>query len=114
MEKALEGVRIALGPSHPEVTEFVLSLAAIYRQFDRSRDAVELLQKELEFLTGEGQALSPGVSQASCSIFGTCALCARFRCCASVGWVSSGTERHMDEGVCCSSLWHGIAAHLNV
>ena len=71
MEKALESMRIALGLNHPEVTKSVLSLAAIYCEFDRSRDAVELLQKELEFSTEEGKITSPGVSQAPCNESGT-------------------------------------------
>ena len=63
METALEGMRIALEPSHPEVTKSVLSLAAIYCEFDRFIDAVELLQKDLESLTKESKTTSPGVSQ---------------------------------------------------
>lgn len=70
MEKALKSMRSAVEPSHPELMTVIRSLATIYRQFDRVGDVVELLRKELELLTEEGQALSSGVSQALCSISG--------------------------------------------
>ena len=62
MQRAVEAKRIALGPSHPAVAESVLGLAAIHRESGSSMDAVDLLQKELKFLTEEGQASSPGIS----------------------------------------------------
>ena len=63
MQRAVEAKRLALGPTHPAVAESVLGLAAIHRASDRTRDAVELLQKELNFLVGEGKASSPGNSE---------------------------------------------------
>lgn len=69
MQRAVEAKRLALGPTHPAVAESVLSLAAIYRASGQARDAIELLQTELKFLTEEGQASSPGDTHASCSAF---------------------------------------------
>ena len=60
MERAIVAKRIALGPSHPAVAVSVVGLAAIHRASGSSSDAVNLLQKELNFLTEEGQASSPG------------------------------------------------------
>ena len=62
MQRAVEAKRLALGRTHPDVSEWVLDLAAIYRDSDRSLDAIELLQKELLYLTEEGQASTPGTS----------------------------------------------------
>ena len=70
MQKAIGAKRLALGPIHPAVAESVLSLAVIYCASGQPRDAVELLQKEVKFLTEEGQASSPGDSQAPCSASG--------------------------------------------
>ena len=69
MQRAVEAKRLALGPTHPAMAESVLSLGAIYRASGQARDAVELLQKELNFLTEEGQASSPGDSQTPCHAF---------------------------------------------
>ena len=77
MQRAIEAKRLALGPAHPAVAESVLSLAVIYRTSGQARDAVELLQKELKFLTEEGQASSPGDTQAPCSAYGAAWACSR-------------------------------------
>ena len=60
MQEATEAKRLTLGPSHPDVAEFVLHLAVIYRKIGQSQDAIQLLQKELQFLAEEGQKSSPG------------------------------------------------------
>ena len=65
MQRAIESERLALGPTHPDVAKWVLELAAIYRKSDGSRDAIGLLQKELDSLTKAGQAASPGISRVS-------------------------------------------------
>ena len=65
MHSAVEAKRLALGPSHPAVTESVLGLAAIFRASGRSRNAVEVIQNELQFLTQEGLQASSG--DISCS-----------------------------------------------
>ena len=70
MQKAVEAKRLALGPTHPDVTELVLALAAIHRESGGSSDAIELLQEELAVLTEEGKASTPGVSQAPYDAFG--------------------------------------------
>lgn len=65
MQRTIESERLALGPTHPDVAKWVLELAAIYRESDRSRDAIGLLQKELDSFTKAGQAASPGISRLS-------------------------------------------------
>ena len=71
MQRAIEAKRLALGPSHPAVAESVLGLAAIHRASGNTRDAVELLQNELNFLTKEGQASTPGDLQEKNFAFST-------------------------------------------
>ena len=70
MQKVVEAKRLALGPTHPEVTESVLALADIHCNSGDSSDAIELLQEELAVLTEEGKALTPGASQAPYNAFG--------------------------------------------
>lgn len=71
MQRAIDAKRLALGPSHPAVAESVLGLAAIHRASGNTQDAVELLQKELKFLTKEGQASTPGDLQERKFVSGT-------------------------------------------
>lgn len=56
MQKAVEAKRVALGPTHSDVTGSVVALAAIYHKSGDSRGAIELLQQELELLTEEEMA----------------------------------------------------------
>ncbi|CAL5222635.1 g5030 [Coccomyxa viridis] len=60
MQRAIEAKRLALGPTHPAVAESVLGLAAIHRASGCPTDAIELLQKETNFLMKEEKASSPG------------------------------------------------------
>ena len=60
MQSAVEAKRLALGPSHPAVTESVLGLAAIFRASARSQDAIDVIEKELQFVAEEGLKASPG------------------------------------------------------
>ena len=60
MQSAVEAKRLALGPSHPAVTESVLGLAAIFRASGRNQAAMDVIEKELHFLTQEGLKASPG------------------------------------------------------
>ncbi len=61
MQRAIEAKRLALGPTHPAVAESVLGLAAIHRASGCPTDAIELLQKETNFLMKEEKASSPGI-----------------------------------------------------
>ena len=70
MLRAIEAKRYALGPSHPDVAQSVLRLATIHCESGQHKDGIRLLQKELKFFTGEGQASSPGRYRAPCSTFG--------------------------------------------
>ena len=60
MQSAVEAKRLALGPSHPAVTESVLGLAAIFRASGRNQDAMDVIEKEMQHLTQEGLQASPG------------------------------------------------------
>ena len=60
MQSAVEAKRLALGPSHPAVTESVLGLAAIFRASGRNQNAIDVIEKELQFLTQEGLKAFPG------------------------------------------------------
>lgn len=65
MQSAIEAKRLALSPSHPAVAESVLGLAAILRASGDRQAAIDMLQKELSFLTQQGQTSSPGEFQSS-------------------------------------------------
>lgn len=60
MQAAIEAKRLALGPGHPAVTESVLGLAAIKRAAGHGQAAIDVLQRELNFLNQNGPAASPG------------------------------------------------------
>ncbi len=67
MQRAIEANRLALGAKwnflNPALAESVLGLAAIYRKSGRSKDSVELLKKDLAFLTEGEERPSPGDTQ---------------------------------------------------
>ena len=60
MQSAVDAKRLALGPSHPAVTESVLGLAAIFRASGRNSNAIEVIEKELQLLAQEEMKASPG------------------------------------------------------